>query len=170
MLCPKCYGKLTKDKSRCMYCGFDMSLLDGASNYEAKKIKHTVYKDDILYTTKVPFDVSKKKLLLFAIFLGLFGVHDYYVGKFWQGLYQSVVVGLAMILLTIQMVMGTVTQNWVQTALDVLAVFAGFATLIWFVDIVKIALERFKIPVYKKDFSKNQMLYKKWLFNNIKKS
>ena len=28
MLCPKCYGKLSKDKKRCLYCGFDMKQLE----------------------------------------------------------------------------------------------------------------------------------------------
>ena len=161
MLCPKCYGKLSKDKKRCLYCGFDMKELDDASNKQAKKIKHTIYKDDILYTTNVPYDVSKKKLLLFAIFFGLFGVHDFYVGKFWQGLYQCVVIGIVSILLVVQFALNTITQNWVQIALDVMAVFAGFATIIWIVDSIKIGFERFKIPVYKDEFSKDTMLYKK---------
>ena len=161
MLCPKCYGKLSKDKKRCLYCGFDMKMLDGASNKEAKKMMNSIYKDDILYTTNIPFDVSKKKLFLFALFLGLFGVHDFYVGKFWQGLYQSVVIGLAIVLVTISFIMNTITQNIVQTMLDILAVFAGFATIIWVIDTIKIGLERFKIPVYKKDFSKNPTDYKR---------
>ena len=138
-----------------------MKQLEDASNKEAKKAKHTIYKDDILYTTNIPYDISKKKLLLLVIFLGLFGAHDFYVGKFWQGLYQCVVVSISFILLTIQFVMNTITQNWVQIALDCFAVFAGFAMIIWIVDIVKVGLERFKIPVYKKEFSDNTMLYKK---------
>ena len=48
MLCPKCYGKVDKQQQRCKYCGFYMNELDGASNKEAKRIKRTIYKDDIL--------------------------------------------------------------------------------------------------------------------------
>ena len=161
MLCPKCYGKLSKDKKHCLYCGFNMGLLENASNKEAKKIKHTIYRDDILYTTNIPYDVSKKKLLLFAIFLGLFGVHDFYVGKFWQGLYQCVVISISIVLLVISTIMNTITENFVTNAMAYLAIFAGLATIFWAVDIAKIALERFKIPVYSESFSQNSMNYKK---------
>ncbi len=161
MLCPKCYGKLSKDKKKCLYCGFDMTELDGASNKEAKEIKKTIYKDDILYTTSIPADVSKKKLLLFAIFLGLFGVHDFYVGKFWQGFYQCVVTGMVLILGITLSIMNTFVQNAVQITFEFMTVFMGVALIVWVVDIIKICLERFKIPVYKKSFSENLMPYKK---------
>ena len=154
MLCPKCYGKVDKKEQRCKYCGFYMNELDGASNKQAKKAKKTIYKDDILYTTKVPYDVSKKKLLLFAIFLGLFGVHDFYVGKFWQGLYQCISVTIAIILTTTLMIMNTIFDNVVQRIFELWLYFQGLAVIFWIWDIFKITFERFKIPVYKESFSK----------------
>ena len=54
MQCPKCYGKIDKNTGRCKSCGFNLNMLDGATNKAAKQAKKTIYKDDILYTTKIP--------------------------------------------------------------------------------------------------------------------
>lgn len=153
MLCPKCYGKVDRKSQRCRYCGFFMNELDGASNKQAKQAQKTIYKDDILYTTKIPYDVSKKKLLLFAIFLGLFGVHDYYVGKFWQGLYQTISVSVALVLALILMIINTIVDNIVQRIFEFWLIFQGLAVIFWVWDILRIVFERFKIPVYKDSFS-----------------
>lgn len=153
MLCPKCYGKVDKKAQRCTYCGFNMSLLDNASNKEAKKIKKTIYKDDILFMKGIPADVSKKKLLLFSIFLGLFGVHDFYVGKFWQGLYLCISTSITLILAIILMTLNLITQNVFQTIFEFMTIFQGIAVIIWVTDIFKIGFERFKIPVYCKEFT-----------------
>lgn len=154
MLCPKCYGKIDKKQQRCQHCGFYMNQLDNASNKEAKRIRRTIYKDDILYSTKIPYDVSKKKLLLFSIFLGLFGVHDFYVGKIWQGLYFCISTSVTLIVSTVLMIMNTIFDNIVQRIFEFWTVFQGFAIIFWIWDIFKISLERFKIPVYKDSFSK----------------
>ncbi len=161
MLCPKCYGKLSKDKSQCLYCGFEMKELEDASNKQAKQAKKTIYRDDVLYTAKLPYDVSKKRLLLFSIFLGLFGVHDFYVGKFWQGLYKAVTISITLILATILIIMNTITNNIVKTIFDFVSVFQGLAIIFWIWDIFSIAFERYKVPVYKDEFSKQKQLYKK---------
>ena len=155
MLCPKCYGKIDKNQQRCIYCGFYMNELKNATNKEAKRIKKTIYKDDILYTTKIPSDVSKKKLILFSIFLGLFGVHDFYVGKFWQGLFFCITTSVTLILSTILMLMNTIYQNTIQTIFEFWTIAQGLAIIFWVWDIFKISFERFKIPVYKDSFSKN---------------
>lgn len=154
MLCPKCYGKIDRKQQRCKYCGFYLSELDGASNKQAKKALKSIYKDDVLYSTKVPYDVSKKKLLLFAVFLGMFGVHDFYVGKIWQGLFQCISFVGALIFGTILIAMNTIFDNIIQRLAEFWLIFQGLALIFWIWDIFKISFERFKIPVYKDEFSK----------------
>ena len=153
MLCPKCYGKINKGQTRCQYCGFDTKIINGASNKQAKKIKHTIYKDDILYTTQIPADVSKKKLMMFSIFLGLLGVHNFYVGKFWQGLYMCLTTSITFVL---SMIVSTIinSNNIFYIAFQFVLGFQGVTVIMWVVQMIKIFLERFKIPVYKDDFSK----------------
>ena len=153
MLCPKCYGRLKNGQTRCGYCGFDTKIMEGASNKEAKRIKHTIYKDDILYTTNIPADVSKKKLLLFSIFLGLLGIHNFYVGKFWQGLYMCLTTSITLVLSFI--VSGIITANNVfYVTFQFTLIFQGITVIMWVIQIIKIFLERFKIPIYKDEFSK----------------
>jgi len=69
MLCPKCYARIKKEQVRCQHCGFNLNVMQGATNKEAKIAKKTIYKDDILYTTNVPQDVSKKSYCCFQYFL-----------------------------------------------------------------------------------------------------
>ena len=154
MLCPKCYGKIDKNTNSCKQCGFKMQVMDGASNKEAKKIKRTIYKDDIMYTTDVPFDVSKKKLLLFAIFLGMFGVHDFYVGKLWQGLYKCLSISITLTTSIIIWATGTISQNIFQIIFEFSTVFQGINVILWVNDILRISIKKYKIPVYKEEFSK----------------
>ena len=154
MLCPKCYGKVDSKQQRWQYCGFFMKELDNASNKQAKKAMKSIYKDDVLYSTKIPYDVSKKKLLLFAIFLGLFGVHHFYVGKLWHGLFMSITMSVTLILAITLMIMNTIFDNVVQRIFEFWLIFQGLNIIFWVWDIFKIMFERFKIPVYKDSFSK----------------
>lgn len=154
MLCPKCYGKIDKT-NRCTYCGFHINEMQGATNKEAKKALKGIYKDDVLYSHQLPADVSKKNLLLFAIFLGLFGAHQFYVGKLWQGLYMcitnSVLIVLFLIISILHIVSGTVL-NIYQFALF----FQGVNIILWLSNIISISVNRFKVPVYKESFSKKK--------------
>ena len=157
MRCPKCYGKIVKEQTRCGTCGFNLALLEEGSNKEAKKALKGIYKDDVMFTTKIPLDVKKKKLLLFAIFLGLFGVHDFYVGKLYQGLYICICTTVTFILSSLVTALGIITaNNAIYIAYQFVLVFQGIAVLMWIADIFKIALERYKIPVYNEKFSKHK--------------
>ena len=155
MLCPKCYGKVGKDQKRCTTCGFEISKLESASNKQAKKALKSIYKDNVLYLKGIPGDVSKKKLLLLSIFLGLFGAHDFYVGKFWNGLFKLIAASLTSILGMLVLSLGIVVQNnAIYIAFQFSLVFQGFNAVFWIADIIKIFLERYKIPVYDDSFSK----------------
>ena len=155
MICPKCYAKIKPEQIKCHNCGFDLRLMQDATNKAAKKAKRSVYKDDVLYTTQTPPDVKRKKLILLSIFLGLFGAHHFYVGKIWQGLYMlfSTVIGLS--LSSVILAYGIIDANNVIYQIYQFAlVFQGLAVIFWVVDMVKIFLRRYKIPVYRDEFSK----------------
>ena len=157
MKCPKCYGKVKKEQKRCGTCGFDLTLIEEGTNKEAKKAMHSIYKDDVIYTQNIPVDVKKKKLLLFSIFLGLLGVHDFYVGKLYSGLYLCICTSVTAILSWIITAFSIMSSNNVfYVAYQFVLVFQGIAVLIWIADIFRIFLERFNIPVYSKKFSKNK--------------
>lgn|SRR5574344_3091745 len=156
MICPKCYGKINKNTNRCDYCGFDLKELDGASNKEAKKALRGICKDDVLYTANLPADVSKKKLLLLSIFLGLFGAHDFYVGKFWTGLFMCLTMVIITSLQIILTALGLITDNLLQTFYVIMTIPQGFVIIMWIASIFEIGFEKFKVPVYKESFSKKK--------------
>ena len=153
MLCPKCYGKMKKDQVRCQSCGFNINTMQGASNKEAKKALKSIYRDDVLYTTEIPEDVSKKKLLLLTIFLGLFGANHFYVGKLWQGLYMCISSSVVLIFAIILTIFEPGSASVLDMIFQFLLVFQGVNLVIWIFSIANVALERYKIPVYKDEFS-----------------
>ena len=155
MLCPKCYNKVDKQQKRCGKCGFNLELIEGASNRQAKKALKSEYKDSVIYVGGIPEDVSKKKLILLSIFLGMFGAHDFYVGKFWQGLYKLITMILTIVSSSLVLMFGIVTQtNALYLTYQFVLVFQGFNVIFWFTDMLLIFFERYKIPVYKDEFSK----------------
>lgn len=154
MNCPKCYSNISKNKNRCDHCGFNLNELNDTSNKKAKKALRTVYKDDVLYTSKLPADVSKVKLLLFAIFLGFFGVHNFYVGKIWQGLYNVLTTVITATLGVILIAFNIITNTPLYYAFQFALVFQGINVIALVFDIGNIALNKFKVPVYKENFSK----------------
>ena len=84
MNCPKCDTRLKKDMPVCSKCGFRVAELENVSNFKARKVLRSgtlLEKEDIFYVNKVPKDLVKKDLILFTIFAGLFGGHNFYVGR-----------------------------------------------------------------------------------------
>lgn len=155
MMCPKCYAKIAKGKNRCDSCGFNLNELKDASNKQAKMALKTVYRDDVVYTSQLPADVSKKRLLLFVIFLGIFGVHQFYVGKILSGLYNAIVSVLTIVFGAILLAGNIVASNNIfYIIFQFMLVFQGINIILWIKSIIDVATNRFKVPVYKESFSK----------------
>ncbi len=151
MMCPKCYGSMNKTTGVCNYCGFSVHDLVGATNKKAKEAKRKGKKDDVLYSTKLPNDVSKKKLMLYGGLLGMFGAHNFYVGKIATGVYQATAVTLMILSLIFTEIFSYV--YWVQQFQSVALTLGGIAILMWIVDFIAICLNKYKVPVYKDEYS-----------------
>lgn len=157
MNCPKCYGKIDKVSNRCKSCGFNMRELNGATHKDVKRAKREGFGDDVLYTTTLPADVSKKKLLLLCIFLGLFGGHSYYAGKWIKGLFSTIVTvgtivfsALHIAFVDIQNLMG-IAGAYLFSGFDLLM---GVNLIMFLIDLVSIIRNKYKVSVYKDEFSK----------------
>ena len=90
MRCPNCYGKVDKNTNICTKCGFQIKSLENASNKKAKELMRSGDGDLVIESKILPSDVSKKNLLLYCGFLGLFGAHYFYVGKMYRGMFNLV--------------------------------------------------------------------------------
>lgn len=157
MNCPKCYGKIDKVSNRCKSCGFNMRELNGATHKDVKRAKKEGFGDDVLYTTTLPADISKKKLLLLCIFLGLFGGHSYYTGKWIKGLFSTIVTvgtivfsALNIAFVDIQNLMG-IAGAYLFSGFDLLM---GVNLIMFLIDLVSIIRNKYKVSVYKDEFSK----------------
>ena len=157
MNCPKCYGKIDKVSNRCKSCGFNMRELNGATHKDVKRAKKEGFCDDVLYTTTLPVDISKKKLLLLCIFLGLFGGHSYYTGKWVKGLFSTIVTVGTIVFSALHIAFVDI-QNLMGIAGAYL--FSGFALLtdvnliLFLIDFVSTIRNKYKVSVYKDEFSK----------------
>ncbi len=143
MRCPNCDGKIKDGKYVCEICGTKVADIENASYEKAVEIlnKGNLYeKEKIFYSHKIPKEISRKKLLLFTIFLGLFGAHDLYVGKKKLGIAKMVCFIVAEIIgiLTIENILvgfGTISG---------LILLFPFAT--WIFDVFKVIFKKYPFP------------------------
>lgn len=154
MICPRCYSKIEKNKNRCDYCGFNLNELKDASNKKAKLALKSPYKDDVIYSKQLPKDVDKKRLLIYTILLGLLGVHYFYVGRLWKGIYYAVINSVSVIIASLVIGLNIITNTPLYIASQFAAVFFALNIILWIIDIFDVTLNRFKVPVYKESFSK----------------
>lgn len=154
MICPKCYGKVDKRTKRCRSCGFNMNTINGATHKAVKQARKEGFGADVIYTSNLPDDISRKKLTLLVIFLGLFGGHSYYAGKIFKAIYSTVVASTIIILsiLKLENIIDTTTLvfNWV---FDFTLLFMGINIIMFVVDLFKIITGKYKVSVYKDSFS-----------------
>ena len=142
--CPRCGMKSYHGVESCPDCGLVFSRLEVATNKEAKAKKLRGDRDFIINTSKLPSDVSFLKLLLFAIFLGPFGAHCFYVGRYLRG----------SVLLTdfVGMILTVIFNDKIAAVNDgkllaIISVIMGLVMMTWFYDIFMISIKKFKVPV-----------------------
>ena len=100
-------------------------------------------KDFIVYTSKLPSDVSYVKLLCLTIFTGLFGGHCFYVGRY----LRASILLLNFLLDVFLVVFNSQIIAFSQTLVGALSTLSGFIMFAWFWDIFMVAFKKFKVPV-----------------------
>ena len=147
MRCPICDAKL-ESGIICKYCKVTKEQIENASNKKVKEYRKNDKSDLIYFTNVVPKDVSKIKLLLYAIFLGLFGIHLFYVKRYKRGLFAAIAFPLALFL---QIISGSITwfrNNMFLELLYEISIGAlAFSIIFWLSDILAIIFKGFKVPV-----------------------
>ena len=142
MNCPKCGNKLIEDK--CPFCKTTKQDILTAVNKPVRKMNLKERQKIVFYTNNIPLDVSRKKLILYSIFLGLFGVHCMYVGRYLRGC-------LIPLLFLIGFLLALLIQE-TSAIYDVLhggiiGGLVGVSLFMWWWDILVILFKKFKIPV-----------------------
>ena len=137
--CPRCDNKCLQTAQKCDECGLLFSRLDYAANTAAKNLIKKGDRDYILYTSILPKDLSYTKLLLYTLFLGLFGAQYYYTGKYIKGFLMSAMMAYAIVCV--------VFNAYLVDVLSVLYVPVGVGVLAWIVSCVYVISKKFKVPV-----------------------
>ena len=142
--CPRCGIKCLTGMESCPDCGLIFSRLEIATNKDAKKKIRRHDKDFIIKTNSIPSDVSYIKLLLLTIFVGIFGGHCFYVGRYTRGI---------ILLINAILLMSYVIFNKYLVDLDggrliaALSTIGGLFLLVWAYDLIAVIFKKFKIPV-----------------------
>lgn len=140
--CPRCGEKNAKMAVKCSYCGLIFERLKWATNKAGKKMLHLGKKNKVVYTTKLPSDLKMYKILLMCIFLGLFGGHCFYVGRFKKG--------ILMLCFGIVFIIGAILSmnNLIPVSIGTfIYIIVGALGIMWVFDIFNICIKKFKVPV-----------------------
>lgn len=156
MVCPKCYGSIDKRTKRCKSCGFNMNSFNGALHSEVKRAKKEGFGADVLYTKVLPVDISKKKLLLLCIFLGLCGGHSYYTGKWVKAIYSTIAFAFSIIFAVLAVFFLETYKSLGDVGVwcsSVSYLLMGINIGMFIIDLIAIITNKYKVSVYKDSFS-----------------
>ena len=147
MRCPICDARL-EGGLICKYCKVTKEQVETASNKKVTEYRKTDKEDLVYFTNVIPKDVSRIKLILFTIFLGIFGVHLFYVKRYKRGLYAVISFSVALFLQIISMtVVGFRNVVALELFYEIMIGAFAFSLLFWISDIIGILIKRFKVPV-----------------------
>ena len=140
--CPRCGEKNLANQKKCAFCGLVFERLNYCSNKSARKEVIKLRKRNYIMTKEWPADASKKVALLLCGFLGLFGAHNFYLGRFYKGM--TVLFGLICSIVLLFLPYKSLAYDiiWYISLLP-----AACVLIFWAMDFIKIFLERYKIPV-----------------------
>ncbi len=142
--CPRCHLTMPETVDTCPDCGLSFDRLEIATNKDAKRKILRGDRDYIIRMRKLPHDVKYYKLLLMTIFLGLFGGHCYYVGRYLRGAIFSAFMTLSLACVIFN---GFFVSIWNGLLIEILGVVIGLFVLVWMFDLWLVIFKKFKIPV-----------------------
>lgn len=140
--CPRCDAKNEYSNYRCLECGLIFARVENGSNKLAKNLIHAGKKDETVLARMFPKDVSKRKFLLLCGFLGIFGAHNFYVGRFKKAMYQLVFGLIALMCVAVGSLI-----SFYDTLISFVSVPIGISAVMWIWDFVDGMFNRYKIPV-----------------------
>ena len=149
--CPRCNTKVALNEARCAGCGLIFERLNKVTNRAGKlALKRKEY-NKVIYVKKLPPDVNKVKLLLFAIFLGFFGVQYAKVGR--NKMFCFSIISFVLLFIYTLLNFLPFIPKWIFTDkyIGLILIFmtfpSAFAVIFWFASIFQIIFNRFKVPV-----------------------
>lgn len=142
--CPRCGFKTVRQAKVCGYCELNYEKFALATNEEGKKAVKLGERDRVVWSRKLPKDVSKKRLLLSSILFGWTGYYLFKIGKLGRAIYHFIGLlcfGACAIISLFDM--NVFTEN----LFSILGIIWVISLALVIIDIVDIIFNRFKVPV-----------------------
>lgn len=145
--CPRCNEKVPIELVVCPCCQLNFQKFESATNAEAKEALAAGEKKRVLLRKGRPSDVKLLPLLLFTIFLGFTGAHYYYVGRYKAGACFTAFFAVGLINAILTSLIEINSSSVIYQLFTLLVLGWGVVLALWLIDIVKVSLNKFKIPV-----------------------
>ena len=149
MKCPICGAKMVS-KQLCPYCKITDEQVLGASNKKVREYRKTGNTDMIHFTSVIPSDLKRWKIVLFTVLLGWLGVNHFYVNRPVRGAFSLISsVGSTSILilglvLKITSKAGKIIFNLTY---EILFYMMAINVVLWILNIISVIFKSFKVPV-----------------------
>lgn len=140
--CPRCGEKCLFNAPKCPECGLLFSRLSLVTNKAGKRCVRKRQKDKVLYVSSWPADAKRWKALLLCGFLGLYGAHNFYLGRYIKATFSLIFSTITTIFAAM-----TVYPDFYYTFIQFFAIPAAFPLFFWVIDFIQIAVGKYKIPV-----------------------
>lgn len=140
--CQRCGNRVLDRQAKCDECGLVFARLDDAKNCYARKELLHGHRENVIFVRKVPSDISKLKLSLLCGFLGLFGAHNFYIGRYFKAMYM-LIIGL------VSLIFASLTEYpaFYEKFMSFFFILPALLLLFWVSDFVEILFNKYKIPV-----------------------
>ena len=145
--CPRCTTKSPYATVICPECQLNYQKFETATNAVAKKKLREGEKEQVLMRKGRPLDVPLWKLLLIGIFLGFMGGHHYYVGRYKMGIFYTCFFIVGVVNAVINTIITKTPTGFLYEIFTLLVLTWGVVIFMWIIDVAKICVNRYKIPV-----------------------
>ena len=145
--CPRCGTKVEYEMVHCPECKLNFQKFEQATNKVAKQKIRQGESSNVLMRTGRPADVKLWKLLLMAIFLGFMGGHHYYVGRYKMGIFYTIFFVVGVLNAALENILKNAPSTFAYELFSLLVLVWGAVGIMWIIDVAKICLNKFKIPV-----------------------
>ena len=145
--CPRCNTKSPVEIVICPGCELNFQKFETATNKQAKQAIKQRENERVLMRKGRPSDVKLVPLLLITIFLGFTGAHYYYVGRYKMGAFFTVFFSVGVVNGILSTLLKETPKGDLYQIFILLVLIWGLVAMLWIIDIAKVCLNKFKIPV-----------------------
>lgn len=138
------------NKQLCKYCGITDEQVVAASNQKVKEYRKSGNTDMIHYTTVIPSDLKRWKIVLYTLLLGWLGINYFYINRPGRACFSLIsTIGSFMVLIIDLLV--DFSTKFVRIAFnltyEILFYMMAINVVLWVTNSISVLFKSFKVPV-----------------------